>query len=117
LITENTKQRLRIAVRKRKQYSRGQHRKELQATYDKLLDELSRHYFGEACKGRMLFRQQMNKLDTKGLDERGIRIVEAIRDMQRNENMIFNKDYVDAHNDVANFLFNHVKSFLKALDS
>jgi hypothetical protein len=112
-----TRKQMSDAVSSAAAYSRGRRRKELQAAYDKFLDELSQDFFGEPCSGRMEFRQKMNAIETTGLVGKKQKAIRAIRQMLANEQMLFNKDYRDVSDNVAKFLVDHVQHVLEATSS
>jgi hypothetical protein len=82
MISDFTRKQMSDAVASAAAYSKGRQRKQLQSAYDKLLDELSQHFFQEPCAGRMDLRQKMNALDVTGLDKHAVETVSAVRTMQ-----------------------------------
>ncbi len=109
MITNETQSRLIEAIDNASDYSSGAKRKQLQSTYDKMLDEISRSIFEEPCSNKMIFRQKVNATaaDTD--------IVKALQGMLRNQEMLFRKDYRDHEEDIVKFLTNDINHFLKAL--
>jgi hypothetical protein len=109
MISKTTKQELLKAIANPLKYGSGGLRKQLQATYDKMLSEVSESMFSKPLTSRMSLRQQLNALPIKS------RQIELLLEMMRNESMLFNKDYREHSADIENFLNNHVVHFLKGL--
>lgn len=109
MISEPTKARLLPAIDDPDSYCSGAKRKQLQATYDKMLDELSVKFFDEPCTNRMVFRQKINsKLSNSP-------VVRALKNMLKKQDLLFSKDYRDHADEIKAFLINDVTNFLKAL--
>jgi hypothetical protein len=80
-----------------------------QLTPDKMLDEVSKHIFDEACSNKMIFRQKINDIKDKTSE------IKALVGLLMNEHLLFSKDYRDHGGDIENFLENHMKHFLREL--
>ena len=110
MISDATRQRLTDAVNNASEYSSGAKRKQLQSTYDKMLDEISNALFKEPCQSRMLFRQKVNKLSSDH-DH-----IIYLKKLLQNQELLFRKDYRDHKDDVENYLTNDISHFLEALN-
>ncbi len=111
MISEATRTRLRAAIHEPDSYCSGVKRKQLQATYDRLLDELSAKLFNEPCTNRMVFRQKVNSKSSKSP------IDLALKNMLRKQELLFSKDYRDHSEEIKMFLTYDIDQFLKALSS
>lgn len=109
MISEPTMKRLLAAIDEPKSYCSGAKRKQLQATFDKLLDELSMKLFNEPCTNRMVFRQKVNSQSSVSA------AVQALKQMLKNQDLLFSKDYRDHADEIVKFLTNDVAHFLEAL--
>ena len=109
MIAKPTRLRLQAAIDDAASYCSGAKRKQLQATYDKMLDELSVKLFDEPCTNRMVFRQKVNSKDSDSP------VVKALKNMLRNQDLLFRKDYRDHAGEIMSFLENDVFHFLAAL--
>ncbi len=109
MITDITYQHLINAINNASDYTSGIKRKQLQATYDKLLDEISIKIFNEPCTSRIILRQKLNE---KSVDSD---IIIKLKDMLKNDELLFRKDYRDHSDEIVKFLNNHVHHFLRAL--
>lgn len=109
MISEPTKKRLLAAINNPKSYCSGAKRKQLQATFDKMLDELSIGLFDESCTNRMVFRQKVNSKSSNST------AVKALKGMLKNQDLLFSKDYRDHEGEILKFLTNDVAHFLKEL--
>lgn len=109
MISEYTFTTLNKAVSEPSEYASGKKRKQLQAIYDKMLDEISKHIFNEPCSNKMNFRQKLNSIGNKTSE------IKALSDLVKNDHLLFNKDYRDHDGDIKNFLENHIQHFLRAL--
>lgn len=109
MISEPTKKRLLAAINEPKSYCSGAKRKQLQATFDKMLDELSLELFNEHCTNRMVFRQKVNLQSSTSTD------VNALKQMLRNQDLLFSKDYRNHADEIMKFLTNDMAHFLEAI--
>lgn len=109
MISSPTRKALSLAIQSPQEYKSGAPRKQLQATYDKLLDELSIAIFSEPCTNRMSFRQKINSQQSSA------EVIRALKEMLRHDHMLFSKSYTDHGQDIAKFLALFVHPFLKAL--
>ena len=109
MISDATRSRLMAAIRNPKPYCSGAKRKQLQVTYDKLLDELSINILGEPCVNRMGFRKKINNHDDKS------KMIESLRMMLMNQDLLFRKDYRDHSEEIIKFLTNDLSHFLEAV--
>jgi hypothetical protein len=109
MISEPTMERLLAAIDEPESYCSGAKRKQLQATFDKLLDELSMNLFNEACTNRMVFRQKVNSQSSASA------AVQALKKMLKNQDLLFSKDYRDHADEIEKFLTNDVAHFLEVL--
>jgi hypothetical protein len=109
MISDPTKNRLLAAVNEPESYCSGAKRKQLQATFDKMLDELSVKLFDEPCTNRMVFRQKVNSQSSDSTT------VKALKQMLKNQDLLFSKDYRDHEDEIVKFLANDVAHFLEAL--
>lgn len=109
MISEFTKDALLKAIENPKEYGSGASRKQLQATYDKMLNEVSEALLGKPLESRMAMRQQLIQLPEKPP------IIELLLNMMRNETMLFSKDYREHGIDIEKFLENHVSHFIRSL--
>lgn len=109
MISEHTFTILNQAVSEPSKYTSGKKRKQLQAIYDKMLDEVSNHIFSEPCSNKMNLRQKLNSISNKTSE------IEALAGLLKNDHLLFNKDYRDHDGDIENFLENHIKHFLREL--
>jgi hypothetical protein len=109
MISEPTKNRLLAAINAPKSYCSGAKRKQLQATFDKMLDELSLKLFDEPCTNRMVFRQKVNSSSSKSV------AVKALKKILKNQDLLFSKDYRDHADEIMKFLTNDVAHFLEVL--
>ena len=98
MISDATRQRLADAVNNASSYTKGAKRKQLQSTYDKMLDELSNTLFDEPCQSRMSFRQKVNKQASDN------DLICSIKRMLKNQELLFRKDYRDHGDDIINYL-------------
>jgi len=110
MISESTRSRLRVAIDDPDSYCSGAKRKQLQVTYDKLLDELSIKLFNEPCTNRMMFRQKINSTSNNSP------VFISIKNMLRKQDSLFSKDYRDHSDEIKTFLTNDLDHFLKALN-
>ena len=111
MISVHTKQELLKAIGNPGQYGSGAMRKQLQATYDKMLDEISIYIFQKHLDSRMALRQELVKNAKKPGNKP--RWLDPLLDMMRNESKLFNKDYREHSKDIEKFLTNHVSLFIK----
>ncbi len=109
MISESTKRRLMVAINNPKPYCSGAKRKQLQVTFDKMLDELSVALFNEPCTNRMVFRQKVNSKSSSS------KAVKALKEMLKNQDLLFSKDYRDHEGEIIKFLTSHVAPFLEEL--
>ncbi|MGS2745057.1 hypothetical protein ACU6TU_15895 [Halomonas sp. LS-001] len=109
MISDPTKIKLLAAVSEPKSYCSGARRKQLQVTFDKMLDELSVKIFDEPCTNRMVFRQKVNSQSSDST------AVKALKKMLKNQDLLFSKDYRDHADEIIKFLKNDVAQFLEAL--
>lgn len=109
MISKPTRKRLVAAIENPTPYCSGAKRKQLQATYDKLLDELSNTLFSEPCSNRMVFRQKVNAIKNKSPS------VKALKSMLKKQEFLFSKDYRDHSEEIKSFLTNDLAHFLGAL--
>ncbi|WP_278399952.1 hypothetical protein [Stutzerimonas kunmingensis] len=109
MISKATRERLFAAVENPTLYCSGSKRKQLQVTYDKLLDELSNKLFNEPCSNRMVFRQKVNAANSQSS------AVKALKNMLRKQEFLFSKDYRDHAVEINSFLTNDLARFLEAL--
>lgn len=109
MISDPTKTKLFAAVSEPESYCSGARRKQLQVTFDKMLDELSVNIFGEPCTNRMVFRQKVNLQSSDSI------AVKALKKMLKNQDLLFSKDYRDHADEIIKFLKNDVAQFLEAL--
>lgn len=98
-------------VKNPEEYSSGAKRKQLQSTYDKMLDEVSNTLFKEPCTSKMVLRQKINAIPNK------TSIINVLIELIKNDNLLFSKDYRDHETDIERFLENHLKHFLEAVSS
>jgi hypothetical protein len=111
MISDDTISRLRAAIGNASSYCSGAKRKQLQATYDRLLDELSVNLLGKPCTNRMQFRQRVNNLSDESL------LIRSLKEMLKNQELLFRKDYRDHAGEITRFLTNDLAHFLEALDN
>jgi hypothetical protein len=109
MISDQTFNSLIQAISKPSDYSKGAKRKQLQAVYDKMLDEVSVHIFNEPCKNKMVLRKKINGMENKGPE------IIVLADLLKNDHLLFSKDYRDHGGDIEDFLENHMKHFLRKL--
>ena len=109
MISEETYTILKKAISEPSDFSKGAKRKQLQAVYDKMLDEVSVNIFKEPCKNKMILRQKINRLENKTSE------IEVLAELMKNDHLLFSKDYRDHAGDVEDFLENHIKHFLREL--
>lgn len=111
MISDDTRQRLLEASNNAHDYTSGAKRKQLQSTYDKMIDEISNKLFNEPCQSRMLFRQNINKLASDDA------VIISLKRVLQNQELLFRKDYRDHGDDIERFLTNDISHFLEALDN
>lgn len=109
MISKPTRSRLKAAIDDPDSYCSGAKRKQLLVTYDKLLDELSVKLFKEPCTNRMVFRQKVNATSINSP------VVRSLKNMLKNQDLLFSKDYRDHSDEIKTFLTNDLDHFLKAL--
>ena len=109
MISEPTRARLKAAINDPDTYCSGAKRKQLLATYDKLLDELSVRLFDEPCTNRMVFRQNVNSKCSNSP------VITALKNILRKQELLFSKDYRDHSVEIKVFLTNDLAHFLKVL--
>lgn len=96
-------------------YASGSGRKELQAAFDLMLDQVSHAIFNLPCQSRMSFRAKLNNLDTSKLQPHLTAVVQSISKALKNADLLFDKSYVDHKSDVETFIDNHLKHILDNL--
>ena len=111
MISKDTKSRLLAAINDPDSYCSGAKRLQLQATYDKLLDELSVKLFNEPCTNRMVFRQKVNS------NANNSPVVMCLKNMLKNQDLLFCKDYRDHAGEIKKFLTNDLAHFIGAFRS
>jgi len=111
MISEPTKKRLLDSINNPMIYCSGKNRKILQATFDKMLDEVSINLFEAPCTNRMLFRQRVNSLSSDTVT------VKALKQMLKNQDLLFSKDYRDHNDEILKFITNDLTHFLKEICS
>lgn len=109
MISDPTKTRLLAAIDDPSSYCSGAKRKQLQATFDKMLDELSLRLFEEHCTNRMVFRQKVNSSSSNAA------AVKALKKMLKNQDLLFSKDYRDHADQIMKFITNDIAHFLEVL--
>lgn len=109
MISRETNAALTQAISKPSDFSEGLKRKQLQAIYDKMLDEVSVHIFNEPCTNKMILRQKVNGIDNKNSK------IKVLSELLKNEHLLFSRNYRDHGGDVETFLENHMKHFLREL--
>lgn len=110
MISEWIKKEIVEAIENPSHYNSRSGRKELQATYELMLGEISQSIFHEQMESRMGLRQKLNSMHPKS------HIVRAILTMMRDEHCLFSKDYRDHSQDIDKFLRNHLNHFIKAVN-
>ncbi len=111
MISDDTSQRLLDAVNNAHDYTSGAERKQLQSTYDKMIDEISNKLFNEPCQSRMLFRQKVNKLVSDH------DVIISLKRVLQNQELLFRKDYRDHGDDIERFLTNDIRHLLEAISN
>lgn len=109
MISKPTRERLVAAIEDPDLSCSGAKRKQLQATYDKLLDEMSNTLFGQPCSNRMVFRQKVNASNSQSP------AVKALKKMLKKQELLFSRDYRDHPEETKSFLTNDLAHFLEAL--
>jgi hypothetical protein len=111
MISNHTKQELLKAIGNPELYGSGTMRKQLQATYDKMLDEISIYIFQKHLDSRMALRQELVK-SARSLSKKP-RWLDPLLEVMRNESMLFSKDYREHSKDIEKFLTNYVSLFIR----
>lgn len=91
------------AVKNPDAYRKGANRKILQANYETMLDELSRILFSQPCVSRMNMRVKLNSTVTCELSTIHRNLVELLRPMTDNENLLYSKTYTDHSHETRKF--------------
>jgi hypothetical protein len=110
MISSTTKSKLKKAIKNPSEYCSGVKRKKFLVTYDKLLDEISQALFEEPCTNRMTLRQKVNSTSSSSP------AVKAMKNMLKNQELIYGKDYRDHSEEIEKFLINDLFHFLKEID-
>lgn len=109
MISDATRDRINEAIHFAHDYCSGAKRKQLQSTYDKMLDEISNSIFNEPCTNRMAFRQKVNRMTEES------NIINALKRLLMNQEHLFRKDYRNYTTEIEKFLTNDMAHFLGAL--
>lgn len=115
MISEFTRGEMILAVTNSSDYRTGNQRKNLQVSYDKMINELSEHFFSDICYSRINFRQKMNQIDLEPLSENTLPVVDRIKEMTKNEILLFSRDYRDLSTDIEEFLEVYIKPLLDSI--
>lgn len=112
MITTMLKNKLEDVIINPDKYTSGSGRKELQAAFDLLLDQVSNAIFNSPCQSRMSFRAKLNNLDISKLQPQSIKVVQCLLEALKNADLLYDKTYDDRRSDIETFIENHLTHIL-----
>jgi len=112
MFSNYTLEELEKAIHNPNKYVKGKERKQLQIAYDKMLDELSQYLFQESCFNKIAFRQKVNKLN-----ESDNSIIPTLKNMLRDQNLLFDSTYRDHSDDIIIYLEGSIKTFFEKINN
>lgn len=113
MITDPVRRILSDAVENPDAYKKGANRKILQANYETMLDELSRTLFSQPCVSRMNMRVKLNSITTRELSKIPSHLVDLLRSMTDNENLLYSKTYTDHSHETRKFCEEYLRPVLE----
>lgn len=115
MIDAFTLEEIKKAISHPKKYTKGKGRKQLQVTYDKMLDDLSQSLFNEPCMSRMQFRIKINQSEDNKVLSHALLV--ALRMMLRDQHLLFDSDYKDHLADIEGFLKDSVNDLIEVIEN
>jgi len=111
-ITEDIMSQLEDATQNVSSFSKTKEKKKLQATFECFLDQCSKEILNEPCSNKFMFRKKLNQLPLEDIVKSKRPLIVQLKQVLANDNLLYDKTYVDHSGDVKKFLENHLVHLL-----